>query len=146
MVTLLGACTLNDTDFKLTPQDIVGDWALADAPLLLKSNHLAASNLTSYIQFRQDHYAVFQAVPVEELIDVGAGPPITKWSLSSGSGRWFLTDGGTKDRHIWKVTLETETKGIQLSVRRKRGRLIIAYQPDPDRVEQVILHRSRGVN
>ena len=93
MVTLLGACTLNDTDFKLTPQDIVGDWALADAPLLLKSNHLAASNLTSYIQFRQDHYAVFQAVPVEELIDVGAGPPhqmvivFRKWTLVSN--RWW---------------------------------------------------------
>ena len=66
----------------------------------------------------------------------------SRWSVVSQESKWGLRDWGDRGRHIWKLELQTETKGIGLTVGKVgSGELVLDYTPDPDKDETVLFKR-----
>ena len=66
----------------------------------------------------------------------------SRWSLVSQEIKWGLRDWGDRGRHIWKLELVTENRGIGLTVEKVgSGELVLDYIPDPDKDESVLFKR-----
>lgn len=129
-------------NFPADSSSVVGMWVLSSAPKAVKDcfqGRLPNSTLILHT----NGTATYSLVPIDLNRDAGGGPSVpSQWFFSSGENTWRFRDWGYKGWHIWRVDLDTEKIGIQLTLERKLfGKMILIYEPDPNSDEEVIFQR-----
>jgi hypothetical protein len=139
---LLSACSRNyKVDIPVSPAELAGLWEISAAPALVTNSFRTNPAAPGNLELRTDGGALFSLLPIHEL--PGTFPIATNpWSFVSGPGKWGLSDWGKPAHHIWRVDLETRSRGIQLTVGKQRhGELVLVYTPDPDHVSDAVVFR-----
>jgi hypothetical protein len=140
---LIVGCSRNyDVNFPAVQSDAAGTWVLSSAPQAV-TNRFPAS-LTATLTLSNNGKAIYASLPIEKDPQTGSvrSDP-ARWTLVSGAGTWEFSDMGRKDRHIWTVHLHTETAGVQLTLGKRSGEMILLNTPDPDSPERVEFQRAR---
>jgi hypothetical protein len=127
-------------NIDLKSNDIIGQWIPISTPSAVTKLLTTNSSLTK-LDLHPNGTADLHFFPIEDLTFSGQAP-VSTWSVVTGPCKWGLRDWGVQGKHIWKVEIETQTKGIGLTVGKlSSGQLILVYTPDPDKAESVKLQR-----
>lgn len=101
-------------NIKVKSTDLLGQWSLESAPSSV-SKLLGTNASRSGFTLRSNGKAVLQFFPIENF-EPSAPQLGSRWSVVSQECKWDLRDWGDHGRHVWKLELEIETKGIGLTV------------------------------
>ena len=139
-VFMIGCSRNYAVNIDVKSADVLGQWSLESAPPSV-SKLLGTNASLSGFTLRSNGTAMLQFFPLENF-EPSAPQLGSRWSVVSQESKWGLRDWGDRGRHIWKLELETETRGIGLTVGKKAsGELVLAYTPDPDKDETVLFKR-----
>jgi len=139
--SLMLGCSRNyAVTIKVESSDLLGQWNLVSAPPSV-SRLLGTNASRSSFTVSSNGTVIPQFFPIESF-EPSAPQLGSRWSVVSQKSKWDLRDWGDHGRHIRKLELETETRGIGLTVGKKAsGELVLVYTPDPDKDESVSFKR-----
>ncbi len=139
-VFMIGCPRKHAVNINVKSNDLSGQWSLVSAPASV-SKLLGTNASRSGFTLKSNATAILLFFPMENF-EPSAPRLGSQWSVTSGECKWDLRDWGDHGRHLWKLELETETRGIGLTVGKlASGELVLIYTPDPDKDETVLFKR-----
>jgi hypothetical protein len=131
-VVALCSCSRGyDLDFQLSESELAGTWCVEEAPPQI----IFPTNSSAKLELNADKTANLSFLPLAQLNSINQTP---SWYFSTGKGTWNLEDDGNNGRHVWHIRLQEEKQGVQLTVGKRSGKVILVYRPNVDIEEQIV--------
>jgi hypothetical protein len=141
----IAGCSKENVTTPLQSNAVVGVWIISSAPSVVTTNYPTNSGVAqSILDIKPDGISEFKVLPVQQFVTPSPFSLPFGWTVTSGSGRWSLSDWGNTNRHAWRVDVVTPVAGIQLLVKRgPSNSIILAYTPDPDKEEESVYYKRK---